>query len=68
MLSSVPLAADGFGAGAGRLGADAGFWDPHATPGLRYAQTRLADGRALHVGYAEKEHGQVVLFVMSHGT
>jgi hypothetical protein len=68
MLSSLSLTLDKFRSGVGRLGADAGFWDPHATPGVRYAHTRLSGGRALHVGYAETGQARVLLFVMNHGT
>lgn len=68
MLSSLPFTTDKFRNGAGRLGADSGFWNPHATPGIRYAQTRTAEGRALHLGYAEAGQGRVVLFVKNHGT
>lgn len=68
MRSSLPMTLEGFRPGAGRLGADSGFWAPHATPGIRYAQVRLPEGRALHIGYAETGQGRVVLFVMNHGT
>jgi hypothetical protein len=68
ILASLPLTTDTFRATAGRLGSDAGFWNPHATQGIRYAQTRLPGGRALHVGYADAGQGRVVLFLMNHGT
>lgn len=68
MLAPLPLTTDKFRAGAGRLGSDGGFWNPHATPGIRYAQMRLSGGRALHVGYADAGQDRVVLFLMNHGT
>jgi hypothetical protein len=68
LMASIPLMADKFIAGAGRLGSDGGFWNPRATPGIRYAQRRLPGGRALHVGYADAGQGRVVLFLINHGT
>ena len=68
ILAQLPMARASFSRGKGRLGADHGFWNPGATPDIRYAQAPLAEGRVLHVGYADSSHDRVVLFIVNHGT
>lgn len=68
LLLRLPMARDTFSKGKSRLGADSGFWNPGATPGIRYAQSPLPEGRALHVGYAANSPGTVVIFIVNHGT
>lgn len=67
IAARLPVSADAMSPGAGRLGADRGRWDPHATKGIRSGQSALAGGRFVNVGVAE--HGdRVTLFIMEHGT
>jgi hypothetical protein len=66
-VTSLPMASDMFSRGPGRLGSDAGYWNPKSTPGIRSAQVILPSGRGLHVGFADSGDGGVVVFVMNHG-
>jgi len=66
-LAALPLRQEAFRPGAGRLGADEGFWNPHATPKIRSATKALPGGQYLLMGLAEGAEGTVV-FLAKHGT
>jgi hypothetical protein len=63
----LPVRPEAFRPGVGRLGSDFDFWNPHATPGLRWAQAPLPDARSLTIGIADSTDG-VILFLVNHGT